>query len=186
MLILGLDVSTSTVGWSLYDNDWERPILGFISLKSEDTLIQKATMFQKEIDLIVKKFNVDAVYIEEDLQKFTRGMSSAATLQKLSRFNGMACLVMYNVMGYEPTHLNVNLARKSIGCKVDRTDKSKTTKEKVFAWVDDHLCYPWPTKVVLRGERKGEIENLKECFDMADAFVISKAGYLDYKKKIKQ
>ena len=178
---MGLDVSTTTAGWAIFESVDERPILGYISLAKAETLYDKAVIFQDGLEKLLKQYAVSEIFLEEDLQKFTRGKSSAAVLQKLSRFNGMASLISFQLSGKPPVHLNVNAARRLVGCKIDRADKELTTKEKVFEWaVNDSMLrdYPWPTRVVFSGPRKGEIEKLKEVGDMIDAYIVAHAGFL--------
>lgn len=180
-MILGLDISTTTVGWSLLISEGPKVILGYIPLAHHDGLFQKSLEVQETLCKLSSRDDITHVFIEEDLQRFTKGMSSAATLQKLSRFNGMTSLLVFQTFGMEPQYLNVNNARRSVGCKIDHKDKSKTTKEKVLEWTttDDMLRdYSWPTRKILQGKRKGSTMMIKECGDMADAFVISKAGLL--------
>lgn len=182
---MGLDVSTTTAGWAIFDNLEARPIMGFISLGKEESLYEKADKFKIEIDKILKKYNVDEVFLEEDLQRFSKGKSSSAVLQKLSRFNGMASFIVFQLLGKPPVHINVNVARRLVGCKIDKTDKTLSVKEKVLQWSETAPFvsdYPWPTKVILSGKRKGEIVKIKEVGDMLDAYIVAHAGHLQLVK----
>lgn len=178
--ILGLDVSTTTAGWTIvveHEGTINLLAMGYIPLGKYKTLLDKADKLEKELSKIIDLTPVDAIFIEEDLQRFTPGQSSAAVLQKLSRFNGMAMLLAYKVSKTKPEHVNVTAARKMVGCLVDRKDKSKTTKEKVFDWILRELPdYVWPTKLVKRGKKAGEAVKVPECYDMADSYVVAKAG----------
>ena len=51
-------------------------------------------------------------------------------------------------------------------------------KEQVFEWVTAHLAAKWPTKILQSGPRKGTEVIVKEAYDMADAWVVAKAGYV--------
>ena len=177
-MILGLDVSTSTIGWCVLSNDGVFVDCGFISLSKQKSLIIKAKMASSEFSKICIKYPIETIYIEECLQRFTRGMSSAATITKLASFNGIIQYVSYEDFGVEPGLLNVNQARKSVGLKVQSQKKCGIqTKDQVFSWVNTQIKYPWPTKVLKSGPRKGMVINLPECFDMADAYVVAQAGY---------
>lgn len=182
-ILLGLDVSTATIGFSLAGPGEIFPILGYVSISDHENLYTRVDEFERAISEKLKDLDltdrIKSIYIEEDLQRFTPGMSSAKTIQKLSRFNGMISLTVYKMFGIFPVHINVNEARNSIGCKFNRKDKTKTTKQKVFEWVETQLPdFCWPTKVVQSGKRKGQTVNIDECFDMADAYVISRSGAL--------
>ena len=72
----------------------------------------------------------------------------------------------------------MNSARKLLGIKIDRKSK-KSTKEQVFDWVDSQTEEVWPTRVLKSGKRKG-LEVLEDyVYDMADAFVIARAGEIN-------
>ena len=173
--VLGLDVSTTTVGITLTDG--VVVCLDYVSLKNLDDVYEKSDLVAKKLREILESCHISGIFIEEDLQKMRAGMSSAATIQKLTRFNGIVSLLTYQIFGIKPQHINVNLARKSIGCKIDRNDKTLSTKEKVFRWTSVFLeSHSWPTKILKSGEHKGEVRALDECFDMADSFVIAMAG----------
>ena len=58
------------------------------------------------------------VFIEENLQSFRSGFSSAQTLSTLARFNGMVSQVCYSEFGIIPEYINVNSARKNLGIKI--------------------------------------------------------------------
>lgn len=151
--------------------------MGYIPMDSETSLIQKSLVLRKGLSELLAKHEITHVFVEEDLKKFTKGKSSAGVLQKLSRFNGMAMLTIFQLTSQEPSHLNVNNARRSVGCIIDPKDKRLTTKEKVMRWVNSALPeYPWPVKVVLRGKKKGEQVRVPQTHDMADAYVIARAG----------
>ena len=76
----------------------------------------------------------------------------------------------------EPQFINVNIARKNIGLKIDRKSKL-TTKEQIFKWVENRAEIDWPMKVLKSGPRKGVIIPSPGCYDMADAYVIASAGF---------
>jgi len=177
-MILGLDVSTSTIGWCVLDSDGLFVDCGFIPLSKSPTLISKAKVSSSEFCKILINYPIEKVYIEECLQRFTRGMSSAATITKLASFNGIIQYVSYEDFGVEPCLLNVNQARKSVGLKTQSQKKCGIqTKDQVFSWVKTQIKYQWPTKILKSGPRKGLCINLPECFDMADAYVIARAGF---------
>lgn len=150
--------------------------LGFVPLTEFFNAYEKAQEVRRAIREMAKRYNIRHVFVEEDLQRFRAGFSSAHTLATLTRFNGIVCLIAYEELDLVPVHINVNEARKAIGLKIDKKDKSRTTKEKVFEKVSEMLEYDWPTKVIKQGKRKGQVENEKGCYDMADAFVIASAG----------
>lgn len=179
---LGLDVSTSCTGWAVFDADDQFIDMGSIVLSKSPSLYTKAAAVRQVLNDLFVKYPICKVYIEENLQSFRRGFSSAKTLSTLARFNGVVSLVAYETFSVEPVHINVNAARKSLGIKLVRKKQGGApTKQQIFEWVDAELhaseiTYPWPIKTLKSGPRKG-LELLDpKSYDMADAYVIAKAG----------
>jgi Holliday junction resolvasome RuvABC endonuclease subunit len=177
-VILGLDISTSSTGWSVLDTEGTLVEQSYIRLDKIKNTMAKATEVSSALESIKEKYDITSIFIEENLQMFRPGLSSAKVLITLARFNGMVTLMSYKVFGIEPEFLNVNAARKLVGLKIDRKDKSKTTKEKVLEWVDDELdqSYAWPKRTLKSGPRKGTEVYESGCYDIADAHVIALAG----------
>tara|TARA_Y100000310_G_scaffold85900_1_gene82713 strand:- start:3613 stop:4182 length:570 start_codon:yes stop_codon:yes gene_type:complete len=182
MISLGLDVSTSCTGWAIFDESGKFSDMGTIVLSKIPDLYEKAQKVRDSLQDILSKNKVDSIYIEENLQSFRAGFSSARTLSTLSRFNGMVSLISYEVFSVKPEHINVNAARKSLGIKlVRKKDGGAPTKEQVLNWVDNDLrfiksSYLWPLKVLRGGPRKGQEILDPVAYDMADAYVICKSG----------
>ena len=87
------------------------------------------------------------------------------------------CLTKY--FHVQPEVLNVARARKLLQIKTQSKKKTGIpVKDQVFAWVTRHLNAEWPTKVLQSGPRKGQEIIIEEAKDMADAWVVAKAGYI--------
>ena len=182
---LGLDISTSCTGWSLVTlEDTQRVLnvkLGYIPLSKIKDPYDKAAAVKESFEKIKNSHSsVDEIYIEENLQAFRPGSSSAKTLVKLARFNGVVSYISESIFLIKPEFLNVNHARKSLDIKVQREKICGiSTKQQVLNWaanLDFMKDYGWPTKVLKSGPRKGEEVVDPVCYDMADALVISLAG----------
>ncbi len=174
-MILGLDVSTSKTGWCLLEDDGTLTKMGCVQSDSDTDLFDKADHLVKTLLDIVKDIGKIEIVIEEPLLRFAKGMSSASTLLTLNRYNGMVTYACWRVLGVRPTHLNVIFARRRLGIKKEKGDN---VKEVVMKWVSSDLKdYPWPTRVVTRGKRKGETIFEESCFDVADAYVMAKAHH---------
>ena len=120
-MILRLDISTSCTGWSLFNLDGTLINLGYIRLDTKKSAFSRVTDVSECIaDLMSGITYLDAVYIEENLQAFRPGLSSAKTLLTLARFNGMVSYQVYIKTGIHPTYINVNSARKALGIKLNR------------------------------------------------------------------
>ncbi len=179
-MILALDISTSITGFCVF-NQWDCIHVGHIDLRKEKDFFKKVDLVKSKIVELNEKYKFKHAAIEEAFQSFGRGLSSAKTLFTLAKFNG---IIQYNIhnLGLEPTVLNVNNARKIVGIKIDKKDKTKNTKEKVLEQVqklDSKLL--WPKRTLKSGPRKG-LEIYDDCcYDRADAWVIGKAFLLENK-----
>jgi hypothetical protein len=178
-VILGLDISTSSTGWSLLDTDGILVEQSYIPMSKIKNTMAKTAEVTRVFREIKDRHNIEKIFIEENLQMFRPGLSSAKVLITLARFNGMVTLLSNQIFDLEPVFLNVNAARKLVGLKIDKKDKSRTTKEKVVEWVSDELngTFDWPMKTLKSGPRKGTVIHESGCYDIADAYVIAQAGY---------
>ena len=174
MIVCGLDISTSCIGICILDTKDNKQYFSSISPKGKSWL-EKSVSIKPHLKKLFSDYKIERVYIEENLQAFRPGLSSAKTLMSLSRFNGIVSFIIMDTYGIEPEFLNVNSARKSLGIKIERKSP-KSTKEQVFDWVNTQVKFSWPTKIMKSGKRKGEEVLRNDVYDMADAFVIARAG----------
>ena len=176
MYTLGLDISTSNVGFVVLDKSLSLIYADALNLSTDKTLTQKADKVQQKILEISKKFSVSQVAIEQNLQAFRPGFSSAKTLFTLARFNGVVTYLLSKTLGLEVSEINVNHARKVVGLKINRKSDKKT-KEQVWDWVSsrDLAGFKWPYKTISRGQRKGRVILAEQAYDIADAYVIAVA-----------
>lgn len=184
MKILGLDISTSCTGWcvlSSHEGTPESICMGYYDLKGKSGLFDKAKSIKDELASLHIDHEITDVFIEENLQSFRSGFSSAQTLSTLSRFNGIVSYLCFEEFGFEPKFLNVNSARKSIGLKIIRASKGgDPTKDQVLNWAKNETKeYSWPLKTLKSGPRKGITILDPRCYDIADAYVIARAGLLN-------
>jgi len=180
-MILALDISTSITGFCVF-NQWDCVHVGHVDLRKEKNFFKKVDLVKEKIIELNEKYNFEQVAIEEPLQSFKRGLSSAKTLFTLAKFNGNVQYIVYTI-GLIPTVINVNNARKLVGIKIDKKDKTKTTKEKVLEQVQKlNSTLMWPKRVLKSGPRKGLEVYDDCCYDRADAWVIGKAHLIENKK----
>ena len=59
-----------------------------------------------------------------------------------------------------------------------KAEKEANTKEQVLDWVKTQISFNWPEKIISRGVNKGVVKLEESCYDMSDAYVISRAGIL--------
>jgi len=178
-LILGLDVSTSVTGVCVVDPELE-PVNGAniayldrIEFKKCVTLWDKADRIKTELLLLKARFpSVTIFALEEPLLGFSKGMSSAATITTLMRFNGIVSYIGREVFGLEPTYIPAASARKLCGVKLQKTSVAGMPhKEQVFK----HMCandlshVQWPLT-----PKSGAIVGWSR--DATDAYVIARAA----------
>ena len=147
-----------------------------ISFARNSTIFQKSAEVRKSLKEIRAKYNITSTFIEENLQAFRPGFSSAKTIVTLARFNGIVTLLSYEELEVEPVFLNVNNARKLVNLKIDRKSDT-TTKDQVLGFAKERLPgFEWPTRTLKSGARKGLVIPADCCYDIADAYVIALAG----------
>ena len=175
---LGLDISTSCTGITILNSAGVLEELTYISTNKEKSLFCKAKMIKNKLLEISSVWKISEVFVEENLQSFSTGMSSARTLLQLARINGIVSFCCYEIFGLEPIFLNVNSVRKQCQMPIDRKSGVKI-KEQVFQWVKQQLpTFEWPTKVLSRGPTKGNVKLMECCYDMSDSYVIAYGGYI--------
>lgn len=177
--LLGLDVSTKTIGISLFNDKGELLELTHISPKIKplpatktEELIKKADLFYEFITKY-SKMNIKHVLIEEPLLR----SNNVNTVGTLLRFNGMVTKICYDVLGVTPEYISTYEARKNafpelmqpgstkkivlFGSYPKDIDKKRVIWEKVskrepqINWLLD---------------KKGQLK--KENFDMADSYAV--------------
>jgi len=183
--ILGLDISTSCTGYCLLEDDGTIKGLGFIPLGKYKTHFDKANRVMSDLRQLKKNHNISIIAIEENLQSFRTGFSSAQTLSSLAKFNGVVAYLCEDIFGLQPQFFNVNSARKTVGLKIISRKKGGTnTKDQVLEWAKSELgpSYSWPTKTLKSGPRKNQTVLEPGCYDMADAYVIARSALLEHFK----
>ena len=167
-MILGLDISTSITGYTLIKED--KIILnGAWDTRKYKDFFEKVIHVKKGLERIQSQYGdqITAVYIEQSLQTFRSGFSSAKTLSTLSRFNGIVSWLVFDQYKIKPEYIAATSARKLCGIRVPRGQKAK---EQVVKFLLDN-----EPKFTVEYTKSG---NLKpKYYDIADSIVIAKAGY---------
>ena len=176
-MLLALDISTSCTGWAIFNDEGQYITSGFIKLDKIKDFYEKCKKVQDQLFKLVLFHSVTHVAIEENLQAFRPGLSSAKTLMTLARFNGIISWMCYSDIKCKVLTYNVNSARKAVGLKIDRKS-TKSTKEQIFEWVSGQIKIDWPTKVLKSGPNKGKTRYCNEVYDMADAYIVGRAHYI--------
>jgi RNase H-fold protein (predicted Holliday junction resolvase) len=167
MIILGLDISSSRIGYCLINENEDLLLVDEIKLKPSQSLEDRADIFKNTMKIIKEHSEVDYVFIEQPFMAFSGGKTTAATMAKLQRFNGMCSYVVHSLFGRTPTLIQANKARGLVGLKIKRSDN---TKLKVIEWVSEK----YPKKFIVEYTRHGNPKPGTD--DKADAIVLANAG----------
>jgi Holliday junction resolvasome RuvABC endonuclease subunit len=172
-MILGLDISTSITGYTILDNDGNIVLCDHIDLRKEKNFFKKADMIEEKLNYLSYRFHISKIYVEQSLQSFRSGFSSAQTLSLLSKINGIVCWQCYKTFGLQPEYLAATSARKLCGIKVPKGQKAKDV---TLQFVVDNV-----PSFVIEYTRYG---NPKAGYaDRSDSYVIAKAGLIRESKE---
>ena len=113
--VLGLDVSTSTIGWALFDMRTQELLeLTHISPRPKpktdnkiEELLRKAEVFKTKLEEY-KNLGITKVVIEEPLLN----SNNIYTVQTLLRFNSFVTKNIYDVLGVVPEFISTYNSRK--------------------------------------------------------------------------
>lgn len=190
--ILGLDISTKTIGWALFDLTGSKLLeLTHFSPKIKpqpedklEELMMKANAFQKHLNNYVD-MGITKVVIEEPLLN----SNNVYTVGTLLRYNTMVCKMIYDTLGIVPSFISTYNSRKfAFPDLVGQNEKGrnvlfggypKDIDKKQVIW--DHVNSVCPDINWLYG-KTGNLK--KENFDMADA-ACCVIGYINMTKSEK-
>ena len=163
-MILGLDVSTTRIGWAIIDEKQELIDSDFFKTDKKMSLEERAVEVRKNIiDPIMALYDIKEMRIEEPFMMFSGGKTTARTMSSLQRFNGMVSLVAHLALGRPATLVGATTARSRCGIKVPRGTKAK---QMVMMW-----CASKYDKFIMEYTRHG---NPKPGLDdEADAIIVA-------------
>ena len=110
---LGLDASTTTVGYAFVDGK-EIVTMGFIPIQKEDTIRDKVRLTMDMITELDPFDKVEQIYIEDSLSGFMRGRTSQQTIIKLAKFNAVLTYCLEFAYGEIIEGVNPMTARKHL------------------------------------------------------------------------
>ena len=110
---LGLDASTTTVGYAFVDGK-EIVTMGFIPIQKEDTIRDKVRLTMDMITELDPFEKVEQIYIEDSLSGFMRGRTSQQTIIKLAKFNAVLVYCLEFAYGEIVEGINPMTARKHL------------------------------------------------------------------------
>lgn len=200
--ILGLDVSTKTIGIALFEDLGDKGALRLlhhvtpvVKPKPENKMqeiFEKAKIFEEEFLIKYKDFGITRVIIEEPLLR----SNNVNTVGTLLRFNGIISRSVYDVLGIIPEYISSYDSRKyaypelmSIRTHNRRGEKYndkhlEKSKPVLFGAYDmdvDKKTVIWERvsekepQIVWLYDKKGKLK--KENFDMCDGYTCC-VGYM--------
>lgn len=176
--VLGLDVSTKTIGWSLFDIQTKELLelthfSPVIKPKVDDKiqeLLMKVDAFEEKLNGY-KNLGITKVVIEEPLLN----SNNIWTVGTLLRYNSMITKSIYDILGIVPNYISTYDSRKYAWPDlVQQNDKGKKVlfgglpkdidkKELIWKKVSDkepQITWLYTKNNTLK----------KECFDMSDSY----------------
>tara|TARA_R110000823_G_scaffold8297_2_gene29483 strand:+ start:4237 stop:4740 length:504 start_codon:yes stop_codon:yes gene_type:complete len=113
MVILGLDISTSCVGYAFTEN---KKILdmGFIDIKKQSTPKEKTFYVLEYLSKNKYIDDIEKINIEDNLSGFAGGRTSQQTIVKLAKFNAVLGFVVEEEFRVEVENINPMTARKKV------------------------------------------------------------------------
>jgi Holliday junction resolvasome RuvABC endonuclease subunit len=171
--VLGLDISSATIGWAILNMDDGGVSLseyGHISppkSKAGSLTFRASKAFDEASELIAEKAP-EIVVVESYANKFPAGRSTARTIIVLSVFNEVVSMAALRLLGKDPVRYPVITIRSKLS---KLAGKRISSKEECFEFICDYF-----STFTVRRNRNDNIS--KECFDEADAIAAAMAYYV--------
>jgi hypothetical protein len=182
--ILGLDVSSKTIGVSVFSENGKLIELRYVAPKvkttnkEDDILFEKSDIFKLFLEQRIEEnpeiwLSIDRVFIEEPLLR----SNNIYTIAKLLRFNGMISKCIWDILNIKPMYISSYDARKyafpvlmqknKVGKSVLFGAHPKDCDKKSIIW--NLVCEKEPQ--IIWPLNKHSIP-IKECYDMSDAYCV--------------
>jgi len=183
--VLGLDISTKTIGWSLFDIQTQKllelthysPVVKPQPKDKIEELLSKVDIFEERLKKY-RNLGITKVVIEEPLLN----SNNIWTVGTLLRYNSMITKSIYDILGVVPNFISTYNARKFAWPDlVQENDKGKKVlfgglpkdiDKKELIWKKVAESEP---QIVWLYTRNNTIK--KECFDQADSYTCVQ-GYM--------
>ena len=164
MVTLGLDISTTTVGYA-FTKDKKILDMGFIDIKKQTTPKEKVF---KVIDFLNQSSYIDNVYdinVEDNLSGFAGGRTSQQVIIKLAKFNAILCFMLEDMFEMNVNNINPMTARKNV------FGKARVKGKKAKDFVKEQVEKLYDTKKWCKHTTRGNWD--KRNIDMYDGLVMS-------------
>ena len=164
MVILGLDASTTCVGYA-FTEDEKILDMGFIDIKKEKTPKDKV---QKVLGFLNESKYIDGVIdinIEDNLSGFAGGRTSQQVIIKLAKFNAILCFMLEEMFEFNVNSINPMTARKQV------FGKARVKGKKAKEFVKEEIEKMYDTSKWCKETTRGNWD--KRNIDMYDGLVMS-------------
>jgi hypothetical protein len=138
-----------------------------LKFKKDLTLEQRTEYFKNKVEHFDSYYCLSEVFVEAPAMMFGRGKTTANTMAKLQRFNGMCCYAIYDLLKLQPSSVHANSARKKMNIKIPRNVLNKKH------YIINEVVKKYPNfnyKLTRYGNPQPGTD------DIADAIVVAYAG----------
>ena len=163
MVILGLDASTTCVGYA-FTKDKKILDMGFIDIKKETTPKDKVEKVLGKLNESSYINDVMDINIEDNLSGFAGGRTSQQVIIKLAKFNAILCFMLEN-FDFKVNNINPMTARKNV------FGKARVKGKKAKQFVQEEIEKMYNTKKWCKETSRGNWD--KRNIDMYDGLVMS-------------
>jgi len=183
--VLGLDISTKTIGWSLFDIQTQKllelthfsPVIKPQPKNKIEELLAKVDVFEAKL-ANYKNLGITKVIIEEPLLN----SNNVWTVGTLLRYNSMITKSIYDVLGVVPDFISTYNSRKYAWPELVQSNEKgknvlfgglpKDIDKKELIWKKVAEAEP---QIVWLYTRNNTLK--KECYDQADSYTCVQ-GYM--------
>lgn len=177
MKLLALDLSTSIIGWSIFE-DGKLVKYGHIDLKKVDSVpYLKVDEAFKQLSALVDKEGITEMVAEAALQRVSGGKSTAHIVNLLIAFNFAVSYLLRTYKGIKVSHISFSTARALTKIKFVKRSTSKQKKELVRQYCEAR--HPW---IVWEKKKTGTYKDW--CYDRSDSIIIGEAHFEQQRTEI--
>jgi len=180
-MILSLDISSSCVGYCVFNNDGKLLKMSCAKFNSKQSKFERLQIFIEEFKREkITEMPIEMIAIEEPLKKFKGKFSSAETISILNFFNGIVSAYLYITFGIEPVYYNVNSARATVFPKKSKKEEAEDPSEESSEGTKGEVSIKheiWKKVMKLEPQINWRYSTktrklMDENYDMSDAYVI--------------
>lgn len=191
--IWSLDISTTNIGMSLWDDKGKLIELKHLELKTgKDVLVENRDMYKAEIfrkyvqeykEHVLDELNGEIIHVivEEPLG----GSNNANTVSLLYGFNGICRYILYSIFGIYPMKISVYESRKLFCPELVKISTVKGKRKETLSFPPEYRkekkLYIWKKVSNLEPQiewfyKRNGVDPKDMCFDMSDSYAVGYAG----------